>query len=326
VGEVDAWALYAASIADGGAPVWVSVDALFQRLPCEPSLEAFTRRVYDWVDEGVLRLRDGAGGMLEVSLASALQGVYLVSCDAPAAAVPGHLSSYHQLCLRYPYSVLGIDCEDIVAASLVERGHKGATSVQLWPKQTRPLSLPAADSDLASADPVKRDAAATALAASTMAHVSEKGAYSTVVDGTPLAPVPLADMLARLRVSAGTVLKEYPDQYGGDLIWWTVTPPGTDPTVVTVHRVQVKMGVSPLALGPVRDSLLEGWRKLSGYFNCGPGVTVLHDPVIVTTRAVTGAAPGVTLLDRATMISNNLWSDAVQAFARATELGTYVNL
>ena len=96
--------------------------------------------MYDLVDDGVLRQRDGTGGLLEVSLASALQGVYLVHSEAPAAAT--RLCTYHQLCLRYPYSALGIDAEDVVAASLVERGYNGATSVQLWPKQTRPLSLP----------------------------------------------------------------------------------------------------------------------------------------------------------------------------------------
>jgi hypothetical protein len=331
VGDTDAWALVVARLAGGGEPVWVAVRAVHDGLTpvarerYGATLEAFTRRVYDLVDDGVLRQRDGTGGLLEVSLASALQGVYLVHSEAPAAAT--RLCTYHQLCLRYPYSALGIDAEDVVAASLVERGYNGATSVQLWPKQTRPLSLPSPPGDLASTDPAKRDAAVKAVVKPTKQHVSKKGAFSTVVAGTPLAPVPLGDMLAHLSASAGTVFKEYPDDYGGDLVWWTVTPeaPATAP-VVTVHRVQVKLGVSTLAVGPVSVSLKEGWDKIQGYFNCGPGVPVVHDPIIVTTRAWTGAAPGVTLLDGLTMISNNLWSDAVQAFARAARLEAYVTL
>jgi hypothetical protein len=343
VGDVDAWALYVDRLAVGGAPVWVSVRAAYEGLSPAArdtygaTLEAFTRRVYSLVDDGVLHQRDGTGGLLEVSLASALQGVYLSHSEGPADAT--RLCTYLQLCLRYPYSVLGIDAENIVAASLVERGYNGATSVQLWPKQTRPLSLPSPPGDLASTDTAIRDAAVKAVVKPTEQHVSKKGACSTVLAGTPLAPVPLGDMLAHLSTSAGTVFKECPDDYGGDLIWWTVTqapevPGGSDPTVappavpsvVTVHRVQVKLGESALALGPVGVSLTEGWNKIQGYFNCGPDVTVLHDPVIVTTRACSGDAPGVTVLDGPAMITKNLWSDAVQAFARAARLGTYATL
>jgi hypothetical protein len=130
-------------------------------------------------------------------------------------------------------------------------------------------------------------------------------------------------MLARLRANAGTVFKEHPDDYGGDIIWWTVTSPEAVATVVTVHRVQVKLGVSRLALGPVGTSLTEGWNKIRGYFNCGKDVTVVHAPVIVTTRACSGDAPGVTVLDGPAMKRENLWSEAVQAFARAAGLEAY---
>jgi hypothetical protein len=55
-------------------------------------------------------------------------------------------------------------------------------------------------------------------------------------------------------------------------------------------------------------------------------VTVVHAPFIVTTRPWCGEAPGATLVDGPgpTMISNNLWSDAVQAFAREAQLKAYV--
>jgi hypothetical protein len=267
-------------------------------------------------------------------LASALQGVYLLHSEAPSDAT--NLCPYHQLCLRYPYSILGIDAEDIVAASLVERKYEGATSVQVWPKKTQALSLPLAPENLTSTDPATRDAAAAITVKSTKQHVLNKGAFSTVVTGASAAPVTLAGMLAHLRASAGTVFKEHPDDYGGDLIWWTVTPEaGTDPTavspvgrtVVTVHRVRVKLGDSALALRPVGESLTAGWNKIKGYFNCGGAdVVVEHHPVIVTTRACSGDAPGVTLLDGPTMISGNLWSDAVKAFARAAGLRAYGTL
>jgi hypothetical protein len=333
VGGTDAWALYTARLAEGGEPVWVSVDAVHDGLPVatrSATVEDFTRRVYGLVDDGVLRHRDGFGG-LEVSLASALQGVYLLHSEALADATT--LCTYHQLCLRYPYSILGIDAEDIVAASLVERKYEGATSVQVWPKKTQALALPLAPENLTSTDPATRDAAAVATLKCTKHHVMKKGAFSTVVAGASAAPVPLAGMLAHLRAGAGTVFKETPDDYGVDLIWWTVTPEvaGTDPTavspvgptVITVHRVQVNLGDSALALGPVGESLTAGWNKIKGYFNCGPDVVVEHHPVIVTTRACSGAAPGVTLLDGPTMISDNLWSDAVKAFARAAGLRAY---
>ena len=81
-------------------------------------------------------------------------------------------------------------------------------------------------------------------------------------------------MLARLRASAGTVFKEHPDDHGGDLMLWKASEVtgGTDPTVVpsavptvvTVHRVQVKLGASSLALGQVGVSLTEGWNKIKG--------------------------------------------------------------
>ncbi len=96
VDGVDAWALYVARLADGGDPVWVSVDVVHERLPVatrSASVEAFTRRVYGLVDEGVLRHREATDGPLEVSLASVLQGVYLLHSEAPAAAT--RLCTYH---------------------------------------------------------------------------------------------------------------------------------------------------------------------------------------------------------------------------------------
>ena len=70
------------------------------------------------------------------------------------------------------------------------------------------------------------------------------------------------------------------------------------PYTVTVV-LQVMMGSSRLDVTGVAGRLLAGWACIRHYFECGPDVTVVHKPAIITTRSVYGEVPdGVELLDR----------------------------
>jgi hypothetical protein len=73
-------------------------------------------------------------------------------------------------------------------------------------------------------------------------------------------------------------------------------------TVTVVLQVIMMMGSSRLEsldVTEVAGRLLAGWACIRHYFECGPDVTVVHKPAIITTRSVYGEVPdGVELLDR----------------------------
>lgn len=353
--EVTDWPSYVDGLVQGDDPVFVSVEALMAKLPpayTPPIAESPTRQCWWWADHGRLTAKQASEGGLVVTFANPWQAARATrGYDHVPSAGASTLTTYDRICVRFPYGKLGQDAEDIVARSLVRAAqdsgdsesssaiddvavHACRAATQLsgaGGRTVQLLSCPLVGGTKPTEEhykyftglPAIRAKAVLGCAVGKHLRMSPPAVsvFATLRDDRDSVRVlTFPERLAFLRGHAGTVFKEHPDVHGADLVWWTV-----DGQSVTVWRVQVKLGLSALDLTTTSQKLLTGWKCVRHLYSCGKSVSVNHKPVILTTRATTGACVGgVELWGRDVML--NVWEPSVVAFAWRMVLTAFVDM
>ena len=286
---------------------------------------------------GKLRLKD-----LEVAFAAPFQ---LALVCPPVGGAAGVLSWYERLCLAYPYGKLGTDAETPLMRALVAielpaavdgvQDTGPAAALRACGELTEDaamhcLSVPTAvTADVASPVHATRSAAVNVCSATITAHVQSQHALSTIYNVGTARVNTFGERLAVLQAHANKVLKEYPDQYGGDIVWWTV---GGAPMRVDVYRVQVKLGMRalyPKATIDICRAIKAGWTNTVAHvFRLAAGIEVVHHPVLLTTRPMTPAAVGAATAQQVAVWGQQdmapLWPAFIREFASVARLAEFL--
>lgn len=291
------WDVYVELVVRDDTPAWVTTRELAAAYAPKDAFSSaqWLRRCFSWADESLLRV-DWEHDELRVTFACAWQAL---RCESTAAdGDVATLTTYDRLCLRYPYGVLGLHAEDVVARSLVafdgavggaalSTALNAATNVGPTGRCEK-LSFPEVGDPaaLASAERADRHACCMLVAGAAASLRAARGVECLVVSGG--LPRSLRDKLVFLRRRQGVVFKKHPDVYGNDLLWWRVAG-----NTVHVFRARVELGTSELDVPEACERLAGAWGKIKPFFYVGRNYAVSCTHLLLTTRAIAAewAAP-----------------------------------
>lgn len=284
---------------------WIKWDALSVLLRDMPQPER-----YQAADDGAIIYEQSEAGD-RVRFVSPLHAIILSERTRAAGGGPAWFDARARAALRFPYSVLGIEAEDILRRSMVE---------QQWDLTTQTVGSGGGDGTFCDLQQV---VTWTKKTKTRLARINAIKCGDVLLTTASPDDIPW-----------GVALKETPDRAGADLIIFIRKPePTPEPKSELIQaRLQVKLGDSTLGLSEtavIIAKLTSGRKNVEGFLKRTKHLKLMKVQLyLLTTRRCTEgtvhacASAGVTLLQARDVAK--CWAPCVREWAAASLLPQYL--